>query len=321
MQSAPSSFCTPQAVKVSVCVRAFNHEHYILDALSSVVAQDTDFAYEILVSDDGSTDNTRDLLNAFASRHPGLIRLFFSPGNVNIGPKHWIVTLYNSARGAYVAMLDGDDFWTNPHKLQRQTRLLDEQPDVSICGHLSVRLTSFQEASKAESTSAPVTYVDLRQFLRAGKALKISSIMIRKSSLPTIPDWIFQAPAGDSVLQLECLKAGRMACLRQPMMVYRVHDTNMYAELPRHRKWLWQIRNWQILRDHAPRRYRRDVNRLISAKYHALAEYYSANSRPRRARYFARNAFWHENMRGKLKCAVRALRLEVRSCVAQLWTR
>ena len=118
---------------VSVILQTYNHEPYIEEALAGIVCQQVDFGVEILICEDCSTDRTRELVVDFERRHPGRVRLFLSKTNQNdneVFTRAWKV-----ARGRYLTCMDGDDYWTDPLKLQKQVRFLEEHPEVFICAH------------------------------------------------------------------------------------------------------------------------------------------------------------------------------------------
>lgn len=105
-----------QEVIVSVVVLTYNHEKYIKDALKSIVAQKTSFNYEVLVGDDCSSDETLAILMDYQTRYPNLIKIFNR--KVNMGATKNLSLLFKECSGKYIALLDGDDYWLNPNRLQ-----------------------------------------------------------------------------------------------------------------------------------------------------------------------------------------------------------
>ncbi len=115
--------------KVSVCVVTYNQEQYIFKCLESIVEQVTDFDFEVIVSDDCSTDNTRNIINDFAQKYS-----FIKPilRENNIGAFQNFIQTHNMAKGEYVCHMDGDDYWL-AGKLQYQANILDNEPQVVQC--------------------------------------------------------------------------------------------------------------------------------------------------------------------------------------------
>ncbi len=126
-------------VLVSICCTAYNHERYLRDALESFVTQQTDFAFEVLVNDDASTDATAGIMREYAERYPDIVRPFYQEKNLysrDIDIYHTV--FYPVARGRYIAMCEGDDYWCDPTKLQRQVDWLEAHPDYAACVHNSI---------------------------------------------------------------------------------------------------------------------------------------------------------------------------------------
>lgn len=122
-----------ELIKISVLMVTYNQENFITKALDSVLEQRHAYPYEIVIGDDCSTDKTRDILLAYWNKHPDIIKLLFH--GVNVGASKNYLTTLELCRGEYVAMLDGDDYWTDPEKLQKQITFLDNNPDFVISTH------------------------------------------------------------------------------------------------------------------------------------------------------------------------------------------
>ena len=115
---------------VSIVSMAFNHAAFLRDCLDGLVMQETGFPYEVIVHDDASTDGSAEIIEEYASKYPGLIQPILQQENqyskkVHIGNTF----IYPKVRGKYIAMCEGDDYWTDPHKLQRQVDFLESHPE------------------------------------------------------------------------------------------------------------------------------------------------------------------------------------------------
>ena len=119
-------------MKLSVFVVTYNQERFIEQCLSSIVSQVVDFDYEVIVGDDCSTDGTAAICDSFAEKFPN-IRVFHHPQNLG-HVKNWEFVL-NHCEGEYVAMVEGDDYWTDPNKIQTQVDFLDQHKDFSLSFH------------------------------------------------------------------------------------------------------------------------------------------------------------------------------------------
>lgn len=118
---------------VTVCMLVYQQETVVSQAIESVLCQKTDFEYEIIIGDDCSKDGTREILRRYAQMYPGRIQLIEQPSNV--GPVRNAYDVLRRAKGEYLAFLEGDDFWTDDTKLQKQIDYLRENPECSMVYH------------------------------------------------------------------------------------------------------------------------------------------------------------------------------------------
>lgn len=117
-------------MKLSVFVVTYNQEKYIRECLDSILMQKVDFEYEVIIGEDCSTDSTPQICDEYAVKYP-FIHVFHHPKNIGL-VKNWEFVL-NRCTGEYVAMLEGDDYWTNPNKLQTQVEFLESHPSYDLC--------------------------------------------------------------------------------------------------------------------------------------------------------------------------------------------
>ena len=139
-------------IKVSVICNAYNHEKYIRKCLESLVMQRTTFDYEILVHDDASTDKTADIIREFEAKYPDLIKPIYQTENQY--SKGGISQFqYPRVKGKYIAFCEGDDFWTDELKLQKQFDALETHPEVDMCAHAAIKVS--EDGGKVIETIAP----------------------------------------------------------------------------------------------------------------------------------------------------------------------
>lgn len=118
---------------VSVCMIAYNHEKYISEAIEGVLIQKTKFKIQLVLGEDKSTDNTREICEQYALKYPDIIKLLPSEKNWGMMPN--FIRTYDTCDGKYVALCEGDDYWTDPLKLQKQVDFLESDPSYSFCCH------------------------------------------------------------------------------------------------------------------------------------------------------------------------------------------
>lgn len=123
---------------VSVLCTVYNHEKYIAHALESMLNQETDFAYEVIVHDDASTDRSADVIREIEKKYPEKLKVIYAPENRH--SKHLPILQYmlELASGKYIALCEGDDYWTDVHKLQKQADAMEANPSCKMCVHKTI---------------------------------------------------------------------------------------------------------------------------------------------------------------------------------------
>ena len=183
-------------IKLSVTCMAYNHEEYIRDALEGFVSQRTDFPFEVLISDDASTDGTAAIIREYAEKYPHIIHPFFQEKNLfSQGIDPLDAVLFPAARGQYLAACEGDDCWTDPEKLQRQVDFLDAHPDYSACVHNSLgQLIGSGEEPKPLFPSTGDRDVGFDTTIRGmSHSFHTSSIVARREWIVKSPDFRYVA--------------------------------------------------------------------------------------------------------------------------------
>lgn len=167
---------------VSVCIVTYNHARYIRRCIDSVIAQQADFSFEVLVGDDASTDGAREIISSYVDTHPNIVSLISTDRNV--GPGENCRRTHRLARGRYVAYLDGDDSM-KPGKLAAQVKILEREPAVSGVFHDMECLDS--DGLSTSETFSPVAppRFDMRYAVVNHAVAAISSLMYRRRSLDT----------------------------------------------------------------------------------------------------------------------------------------
>ena len=141
---------------VSVKMITYNHAPFIEEAILSVVTQNTDFLFELVIGEDCSTDNTRDILLKLQKEYPNIIRLVLN--NENMGMFENGRNTMSLCRGKYIALCEGDDYWTNVNKLQKQTDFLENNPKYSLCFHNAEMINVANNSSKLFRSSKKNRY-------------------------------------------------------------------------------------------------------------------------------------------------------------------
>ena len=214
------------SLRVQVVILTYNHAAYIEQALDSVLAQQTDFPVEIIVGEDCSTDHTRQLLVEYQRRYPTQIRPVFQSTNVGMGAN--LRACLARCEAPYIATLEGDDYWLDPLKLQKQVDWLEAHPAYSMCFH-RVRILDTGSAGvpPVVSNSSAQEVFGFPDFLR-GTVAYTGSVLLR-NRVATLPAWLFAAIPIDYALFLLQVEHGPAKMLPEVMGVYRVHRAGTWS--------------------------------------------------------------------------------------------
>jgi glycosyltransferase involved in cell wall biosynthesis len=235
LKQPPDYSVTTAQPKVSILVTTYNQEKFITQAVDSVLSQEVNFQYEIVIGEDASSDRTRKIVVEFAQLHPDKIRLLLrNPEEAErdrrirkAGKINYLTTL-RACRGEYIAILDGDDYFTSTYKLQKQVDFLDAHPECAICFH---DVLAIYEDGKPPERLCPKdqkAVTDIRHLLW-GNFIPACSIMYRREPLIEIPDWFLTARMGDWPLNIFKAQHGNIGYLNEVMAAYRVHAGGVWS--------------------------------------------------------------------------------------------
>jgi len=211
------------SVKVSVCCITYNHKPYLRQCIEGLLMQKTTFPFEILIHDDASTDGTTDIVKAYAEKYPNLIRPIIQSVNQYSTKTRALITtfLLPVAKGEYIALCEGDDYWTDPYKLQKQADILDHRADISLCLHPAVTIgeDGKRKIRKGYASSRIVNESDIIRW----KAYywMTASFMYRKSLMKNYPHFCLNCYVGDISLIYYMLTKGNIYYWNEVMSVYR----------------------------------------------------------------------------------------------------
>lgn len=207
--------------KVSACIITYNHEKYIKDCLEGALEQIVNFTYEIVISEDCSTDRTREIVKEYKEKYPDKIKLFLNEKNLGlIG--NWMQAL-RLCQGEYVAICEGDDYWTNSYKLQKQIDFLDSNTGFALSSHNANIIKNGKIIRQYCHANKP-EIMDLEHLLFYGSGAPTCSLVIRNKTIKNLPDWFSQMFSCDWTVQVIAAKQGKMKYFKDIMGTYRKHD-------------------------------------------------------------------------------------------------
>ena len=226
-------------MKLSVCVPTYNHEQYIGQMLEGALMQQTSFDFEIVIGDDASTDTTPDIIRKYDAEkpdlaRPGIIRAFLH--SENQGPKeprefagrNNVLQLLKACKGEYVAMCEGDDYWTDPLKLQKQVDFLDQNPDFSVCHHNMEVIYEDGSPSHFFNAADQKAVSTIEDLLEDKWFMATASWVYRNHFLTEdFAEWHSSAAAGDWAIMFQLAAKGKIGYLPDVMGVYRKHSAGL----------------------------------------------------------------------------------------------
>ncbi|HEX2042310.1 MAG TPA: glycosyltransferase [Acidimicrobiales bacterium] len=215
-------------MKLSVCLITYNHEAYVRTALESVLDQEVDFPLEIVVADDASVDGTVSIIEEYRAKHPDLIN------PVGDGTHRGVTGNFakglRACQGEYIALLEGDDYWTDSEKLSSQVAFLDRHPECALSFH---PVTAVDDGGRPLSYNPfPTfhrTFFELKDLLTAGSFVPTGSIVLRNGLFEPLPQWFFDVPIADFPLNVLMARHGRIARMGKSMGAWRLHGGGSFS--------------------------------------------------------------------------------------------
>jgi glycosyltransferase involved in cell wall biosynthesis len=205
----------------------YNHEKFVAQAIQSALDQRVNFEYEIVIGEDCSTDETRRIAVDFQRRHPDIIRLLLPERNLGV-MKNTVET-FRACRGKYVALLEGDDYWTSPHKLQRQVEFLESHPNCSMAFHNTTKV--YEDGSREPHDSDPPDRKAISTIddLWEENFITTCSAMLNRDLIGDLPGWFVDLPWGDWSLFIFAARRRDIGYLSDVMGVHRLHGAGLWS--------------------------------------------------------------------------------------------
>jgi len=229
---------------VTIMCMTYNHLGYIKQALDGFMLQETNFPYNILVHDDCSTDGTSEIVREYCARYPDRMRAIIQPENQRSKGIRNFPKILEQIESKFVAICEGDDYWTDPLKLQKQVDFLESHPECSLCFHNVLRHNL--NGVRADELTTPTDFPEISTIedLLIDCFIPTCSVMFRNKLFDTFPDWYYQTYMGDWSLFIMLAKHGDIGYINQNMAVYRIHSEGIWSRLEeqsRFKLW-WEAR-------------------------------------------------------------------------------
>ena len=261
------------SIIVSVSCITFNHAPYIRACLDGFLMQKTSFVFEILIHDDCSTDGTREIIEEYSKKYPDIIFPIFQTENQYSKGVRGMMARFNfpRSRGKYIALCEGDDYWSDPYKLQRQVDFLEANTDFSICFH-NMKILNESNPSAIEFTNSKdqESVSSILDLASKGNFMFTASVVFKKPK-DGFPNWLTDLPIGDYAIHLFNAQFGKIKFLDQVMGAYRIHAGGVWGSFSKEKLYDRWIPMLEQLQD----KFSDEVNKTLRAqKIYSLLDVY-----------------------------------------------
>lgn len=230
----------PEQPLVSIICTTFNQKNFIEDALRGFLIQKTCFPFEIIIQDDASTDGTREIVQNFAEQYPSLIKPILQQTNQCSQGKKILLMAAKAAKGEYIALCEGDDFWIDENKISIQVEALAANSACNICFHKCLHLLNDRAEIVLPSFQARIRQLIVQPrstsiiktnavIIGDGAYMPTASILVRRSSLLGLPEWFFDCPVEDFFIQTLCSYPAGALFIPREMSIYRINVTSSWT--------------------------------------------------------------------------------------------
>jgi glycosyltransferase involved in cell wall biosynthesis len=282
---------------IPMCV--YNHGKYIAQAIEGVINQQTDFKYRLIIGEDCSTDNSREIIQKCVENYPSIIKVFFH--DKNIGTVENSRILFRESKAKYVALCDGDDYWTDRDKLQKQIDFLEQNPDFAICFHNSRILN--EDAPEEISYSNAMDQVEITTFddLARGEYIYTATCVFRNEHFKKFPEKYYSF-MNNYTLDLHNAQFGKIKYINEVMSVYRKHRGGIWSMVARERTLMNQLPTYKFYLDYFGMKYRHYFIRHVKNITNELMLIIVANRDYKNFwRYYKEYVYYNIKDRNKIK--------------------
>lgn len=208
----------PDNLVVSVFMITYKHEAFIEKAIDGILMQETSFDFDIVIGEDCSADNTLAICKDYESKYPGKVKVLETSQNLGM-MRNWVRT-HEYCKGKYIALCEGDDYWTDPHKLQKQVDFLESHPDFAMTFH-KVNIDKTDPSDTYDYLTPPKQVLDFFELHRKQIVPTCSVVFRREAIGDKYPDWFVNLGIADLPLELLVSATGKTHYFEEPMAAYR----------------------------------------------------------------------------------------------------
>ena len=249
--------------KASVLIITYNHEKYIREAVMSVLKQKTSFDIEIVIADDCSTDKTSTILKDLQNQYPDRINLLLRNKNLGMNRNFW--DGFVKCHGEYVGLLEGDDYWIDPYKLEKQVDLLVRTPQATICfGKVKMVDENGDEIGYYPFSTLP-NLLDVKFYLSfTYNIIHFGSAMVKSNLIEDMPDGFFELALGDWPFFIKNLLKGPAIYCNQTFSAWRHHRGGTWTTRKNIDRYVKTLNAAEYIIKNIPKQYKKQIDKFCA---------------------------------------------------------
>lgn len=260
---------------VDVNLVTYNHEKFVARAIESVLEQKTNFDYRLIIGDDCSTDTTQSIIKDYAQQYPERIHTMLASEHRGIQHKDRVgIEVLRLSTAKYVALLDGDDYWTDPNKLQRQVDFLERHTECSLCFHNAEMF--YDDDSQPPTNLRPPDQKEIStvEDVLNGMVPLPCTVLFRNSFL-VLPDNFHKVTNADWLMIVLLAEHGCIGYINEVMAAYRVHAEGIWSRLTAQERTDAHINTYRAINEHLNFKYDRMISEIITALPRRQSEHHA----------------------------------------------
>ena len=268
---------------VSICMITYNHQNYIEQALKSIFSQNVNFDFEVIIGDDFSSDSTVSIIERFNLKYPGKIIPVLRKENV--GMMNNFADVLQRAKGKYIALLEGDDYWTDPTKLQKQVDFLEANPGFVIS------YTDYSQTEEGSGLITDQTNLYHKEVLTVDDLLEnnyVSTLtcVFRNNLFDEFPEGFSNLKVGDWPLHVLNAQYGKIKYHKGWVSgVYRIHAGGVWSGQNKITKSLAYAEVYEFFKQILENKYHKKIKQKFVGYYYSAASLYLAQENKKEARF------------------------------------
>lgn len=265
---------------ISVCIVTYRHKDYIGKCLDSILSQKGNFSLEILLHDDASTDGSQEIIRSYQEKYPEILFPILQTENQYSRGKRNITGIFNfpRAKGEFITVIDGDDFYLREDKLEKQMEALQREEEAVLCFHpAKVLLSDGSEGPKdLLRPYSEEKILEGKELINHPKGIAFSSMFFRRCLIEKLPDFYYACPVGDRPIELMATLAGNAVYLPEEYTAYRFHLQSSWTEREKGRqqqeKYLSEMKHcYKLFLEESRGKYRLEVEEAVKRLSFSIA--------------------------------------------------